>query len=592
MTMTAIALPTVPRPVSHPTHPQGRRARVLLTSVFGPYCQDDEFGSRRLNPMELYHNQVTRTQGPFSLRMFHRSWGLMMIQANIHAPCVVLDFPVLERLEQELRSVRYDVIGITSIIPNVGKVAHMCKLIRQLQPHAQIVIGGHVANMPGVGERVDCDHVARGDGIRWMREYLGQDPEEPLRHPYILSGLGGRTMGVHPREKPGDTAASVIPSVGCPLGCNFCATSAMFGGKGKCVHFFETGDELFHIMCELEEKLHARSFFMMDENFLIHRQRALRVLELMEQHHKSWALYVFTSANVLRSYSIDQLVRLGISWVWMGLEGKQSQYTKIRNIDTHELVREMQSHGIKVLGSSIIGLEHHTLENIDEHIAYAAAHNTDFHQFMLYTPIPGTPLHAEHRAKGDLLSEAEIAPADVHGQDRFNYRHAHLPPGSETQLLVRAFDHDFQTNGPSVLRLARTTLLGYQRYKNHPDARVRDRYRWEARDLGSVYPGAIKAALKHFKHNPGVTQRLKALLSDLYAEFGFTARLRAPLVAAYLGVTLNREAKRLAAGWHPEPPTFYECNEHFQPDPQPAHGQTPRLAQAIAPQRALAAATA
>ena len=69
---------------------------MLLSSVFGPYAQDDEFGSRSINPMELYHNQVTREQGSFSLRMFHRSWGLMMIQRNISAPSTLLDFPTLE----------------------------------------------------------------------------------------------------------------------------------------------------------------------------------------------------------------------------------------------------------------------------------------------------------------------------------------------------------------------------------------------------------------------------------------------------------------------------------------------------------------
>ena len=85
---------TAPRPIvsrsfrrnsSEPVarHPLGSRARVLLTSVFGPYAQDDEFGSRAINPMELYHNQVTRVQSVFSVRMFHRSWGLMMIQENI-----------------------------------------------------------------------------------------------------------------------------------------------------------------------------------------------------------------------------------------------------------------------------------------------------------------------------------------------------------------------------------------------------------------------------------------------------------------------------------------------------------------------------
>ena len=79
-------LPTVHANPSSPTHPLGSNAKVLLSSVFGPYAQDDEYGSRAMNPMELYHNQVTRTQGPFSLRMFHRSWGLMLIQANIARP--------------------------------------------------------------------------------------------------------------------------------------------------------------------------------------------------------------------------------------------------------------------------------------------------------------------------------------------------------------------------------------------------------------------------------------------------------------------------------------------------------------------------
>jgi len=65
-------------PVNHPLHPLATRARVLLSSVFGPYSRDDEYGSRKINPMELYQNQVTRLQGGFSLRMFHRSFGLMM----------------------------------------------------------------------------------------------------------------------------------------------------------------------------------------------------------------------------------------------------------------------------------------------------------------------------------------------------------------------------------------------------------------------------------------------------------------------------------------------------------------------------------
>src|SRR5436305_1908991 len=100
---------------SAPQHPKGTRARVLLSSVFGPYARDDEFGSRAINPMELYHNQVTCEQGSFSLRMFHRSWGLMMIQKHISAPTTLLDFPTLERFEKELTTHEYDIVGISGI---------------------------------------------------------------------------------------------------------------------------------------------------------------------------------------------------------------------------------------------------------------------------------------------------------------------------------------------------------------------------------------------------------------------------------------------------------------------------------------------
>ena len=71
--------------------------RMLLTSVFKPFAVDDEFGSRAINPAELYHNQVTREQGPFSLRLFHRTWALMFLRENVSVPCTLLDFPTRAR---------------------------------------------------------------------------------------------------------------------------------------------------------------------------------------------------------------------------------------------------------------------------------------------------------------------------------------------------------------------------------------------------------------------------------------------------------------------------------------------------------------
>ena len=538
-------------------HPKGTQARVLLTSVFGPYAQDDEYGSRAINPVELYHNQVTRVQGPFSLRMFHRSWGIMMIQANIRAPSTLLDFPSMEQFVQQIQNNQYDVIGITSIIPNVGKVRKMCSLIRSYQPRCAIVVGGHIANLPDAASRFDADHIVKGEGIAWFRRFLGQDESAPIEHPEIWSGFGSRTMGMKLSNGPKHRAAVLIPSVGCPIGCNFCATSAMFGGKGCSVNFFKTGRELFQIMVRIEEHLKTQSFFVMDENFLLQRTRALELLELMKEHEKSWSLYVFSSARTIQSYSMEELVGLGISWIWMGLEGEDSSYAKLRNIDTRDLVQSLHANGIRVLGSSIIGLETHTPENIDRVIDHAVIHGTDFHQFMLYTPVPGTPLYREHQSKRTLIPGIEDA--DTHGQYAFNFNHPYITREDSSRFLLRAFERDYLINGPSVMRIAETLLQGWKRHKNHVTRRVRKRYRRECKILRFGFGSALWAMERYFRSSNGpLTEKIRQLRADLHREFGYTSRLLAPILGTVILKLIQREEKRLSRGWTYQPSMFIE----------------------------------
>ena len=545
-----------------PVHPLRIMARVLLVGVFGPYQQDDEYGSRSDNPMELYHNQVTREEGPWDLRMFVSHPGLYLMYANIDAPCTVLEYPTLERFEEELKNVSYDIIGISGIMVNLLKVKKMCDLIRRHQPCAEIVVGGHVARLPDLEKRISADHIVIGDGVAWFRKHLGQNLEAPLRHPILTSSFGTRAVGVQTVDKPNDTAAVIIPSAGCRMGCDFRNTSAHFGGKGEVIHFFDTGDELFSIMSQIEARIGARSFFIMDENFLVNRKRALRLLELMEQENKSWSLYIFGSARLINTYKIEQLVRLGISWVWLGLEGNGANYDKLNGTDTRELVHFLQSHGIRVLGSTIIGLREHTPANIGRVIEYAVSHATDFHQFMLFTPLYGTPLYDACKNDGTLLNEEECPLPDMHGQKRFNWRHPNLPPGMETAVLQRAFQQDYATNGPSLLRLVRTTLRGYKQYKDHPNRAVRDRYRWEAKGLWNIYAGMTWAGIHYFskKGNSTVVRKLKKLLNDLYAEFGIRSRIAAPVIGSYLFFTIMKEEVQLKRGWTYEPSMRYVYN--------------------------------
>ena len=539
------------------THPKGSHARILLSSVFGPYAQDDEFGSRSINPMELYHNQVTRAQGSFSLRMFHRSWGIMMIQENISAPCSVLDFPTRKAFARELTTNHYDIVGISSIIVNVGKVREMCRMVRELSPDSVIVVGGHVAAIPGIEIMIDADHIVRGEGISWMRRYLGEDEHAPIRHPAIVSGLETRIMGIRLPNRKGGTAATIIPSVGCPMGCNFCTTSAFFGGKGKFVNFYETGDELFDVMCGIEAELKVHSFFVMDENFLLHRTRAMRLLERMKQAGKSWELSVFASANAIRKYTMLELVELGISWVWMGLESPKSSYSKLQGEDIRQLTRELREHGIRVQGSTIVGLEHHTPDNIVEEIESAISYQTDFHQFMLYTPVPGTPLYQEMADQGRLLTD--IDPADIHGQFKFNFQHAAISREDSKRFLDWAFWRDFESNGPSLYRMCQTMLTGWQRYKDYPDPRVRERFTREVKKLSSAYNAALWVMEREFKKvNRSVSERIHKLRREVEKEFPVVARLTAASLGPILLWSTRREENRLAKGRTYEPPTFVE----------------------------------
>jgi len=539
------------------THPKGSHARILLSSVFGPYAQDDKFGSRSINPMELYHNQVTRAQGSFSLRMFHRSWGIMMIQENISAPCSVLDFPTRKAFARELTKNHYDVVGISSIIVNVGKVQEMCRMVRELSPDSAIVVGGHVAAIPGIETMIDADHIVKGEGISWMRRYLGEDEHAPIKHPMIVSGVETRIMGIRLPNRKGNTAATIIPSVGCPMGCNFCTTSAFFGGKGKFVNFYETGDELFDVMCGIEAELKVHSFFVMDENFLLHRTRAMQLLKRMQEAGKSWELSVFASANAIRKYTMLELVELGISWVWMGLESPRSSYSKLQGEEVGQLTRELREHGIRVQGSTIVGLEHHTPDNIVEEIESAVNYQTDFHQFMLYTPVPGTPLYQEMSDQGRLLPDIDFA--DVHGQYKFNFRHAAISREDSKRFLDWAFWRDFESNGPSLYRMCQTMLKGWQRYKDYPDPRVRERFTREMKKLSSAYNAALWVMEKEFKKvNRSVSDRIHKLRREVEKEFPVVARLTAASLGPVLLWSTRREDRRLAKGRTYEPPTFLE----------------------------------
>ena len=299
------------------------------------------------------------------------------------------------------------------------------------------------------------------------------------------------------------------------------------------------------------------SFFMMDENFLLNRSRAMQLLARMEEAGKSWSLYVFSSVNAIRQYSMQELVRLGVSWIWLGLESPRSSYAKLRNSDTQALAGELRQHGIKLLGSTIVGLEHHTPNNIREEIEYAVGHGTDFHQFMLYTPVPGTPLFEQMEKEGRMLDEIDLA--DIHGQFKFNFEHAAISRDDSKRWLDWAFRFDLERNGPSLFRICDTIFQGWKRYRDFPDVRVRERVANEAAKLRTTYDAALWAMEKRLrKTNAEIAGRIRELRREIEHEFGATTRVLRAITGPILLWTSKREDRQLAHGKTYEPPTFVD----------------------------------
>ncbi len=428
--------------------------KILLSGVFGPFGIDDDFG-RKENIMELFHNQITKVQGAASLRFHHRSFGLYFLAENVNADVTVLDFPSQKRFIRELRK-GYDIVGISFITPNFSKARKMAQLVREHSPDSVILLGGHGAAIEDIEKLIPCDHVVRGEGIGWLRRFLGEDPEAPIHHPNMPSNDYHRVYGI---PMPGITAGLLVPGVGCDNGCRFCSTTHFFGKAYK--PFVTTGKDLFDIACRMADSDGYDTFFVLDENFLRHRENASGILTEMKRSGRWFKFHVFASADAVSEFGVENLARLGVHMLWIGIESKTGQvFPKNEGIDHAALIADLRRHGISVLASSILCMEHHTPENMRVDIDYMISLKADMFQFMLLTGLPVTGVYKDHKDQKRLKTELPFE--EWHGQKYLNYSHPEFPGDAPEQWLDRAFREEHERNSSSIFRMIETALLGYR----------------------------------------------------------------------------------------------------------------------------------
>lgn len=454
--------------------------RLLLSGVFKPFGVKDET-TEPLCTMELLNNQVTREQGIHSPRSNNPSFALYLMAENIHVPVTVLDFPSWEEFAEEIDSGDYTHVGISFIGPNVLKAQRMAAYVRSHSPRTRILLGGHGTAIPELRELVDCDEVCHGEGISWLRRYFGEETDQPIRHPVVPSAINSYIYGAPIMGKAG----IIVPGVGCQNSCRFCATSHKFDRQYTA--FLRTGHDIFLACRESEESLGTDDFGLMDENFCKDPYRARRLLEEMEKHGKAYTFSTFSSAETIVRLGIDFLVRLGVNFLWIGAESKADLFEKTKGINLHDLIADLQNHGITVLASAILFLEHHDKDTIHEDIDWAIGLESDLLQFMELGPLPGTRLYREYEAAGKLIPG--IPWPKQHGQDQIWFRHPHFTLSETAGYLRDAFVRKYLAHGPGVLNMAMTAVKGYLRVRGEITERQKSRLTWDPGTLRYVAGG-------------------------------------------------------------------------------------------------------
>ncbi|HNV69642.1 MAG TPA: radical SAM protein [Candidatus Ozemobacteraceae bacterium] len=525
--------------------------KLLLTSVFKPFGVDDAFG-RKENVFELMKNQVTRAQEAFSIRSHNRSFGLSLMALNIETPTTVLDFPTQDEFMQELRRGHYSHVGISFIVPSFEKAAHMAKLVRLHSPWSKIILGGHGVSIAETERLIEHDEICRGDGVTWLRSYFGERVGAPIEHPIMRLAFNSRLFGLPiPNAK-----AILIPAVGCPGRCDFCATSHFFQGATE---YFPDPESLFATMCHISDTLKTHEFFVLDEIFLKNADRARALAALMRRHGRRFQLDIFSSLESLAALPLQTLIELGINFVWIGIESKDDLYAKTRGLDARRIIGDLRRHGISPLTSGILFMDHHTPDNIDAEIDHLISLQPDFIQFMELAPYPGTALYKKLEAQKRIRSEVPYQ--EWHGQDQIWFRHPHFTPQRSKEILDEAFEREYQALGPSLLRMAETRLLGVENGVFCPgDAFLEARYR----DLETIAKRLMPLlpVCERLAPNERVRARARVLIERYQRRFGPPSLLQSALslTAAFCA---RREKRHLRLNLPPlQPQTFIERFRH------------------------------
>ncbi|HRY29264.1 MAG TPA: cobalamin-dependent protein [Elusimicrobiota bacterium] len=454
--------------------------KVLLTSVCRPF--GESAGDAPSVGYELLHKQVTRAQGIFSPRVINSFFSLDYIAANLETPTVVLQYPSRAELIRELEK-GYDYVGVSFIMAVFHKMKDTVELIRKHSPKTKIVLGGYGTILEDDLLKPYGDFVCRGEGVGFFRELLGETPlSMPYEHPIMLSTL--KLFSI-----PISRTGQIFAGLGCPNGCDFCCTSHYFGRKH--IRLLPTGKDIYDVIERYWKNDPQTVFMLFDEDFLLNKTRAMEFRDCVSKGGRVPSIFVFSSVKAISQYTVEQILEMGIDGIWVGYEGTRSGYAKQQGRPVADIFTEFREHGITILASMIVGFEYQNRDIIAEEHAGLMKLHPALSQFLIYGPVPGTPLYARMEKENRFRDCFKGQPEKYFRKaDGFSVMVKH--PAMTTDEVEGAqrwcFEQDYQQLGPSIFRVIEAWLLGYRKLKDSSNPLLRKKAAVYAQDLRKSYP--------------------------------------------------------------------------------------------------------
>ena len=337
-------------------------------------------------------------------------------------------FGTFERLSTDLTDYRPDIVGVYSMVSLTAATLRVAEMVRERLPKTLLVAGGPLPTVFPGRYTQHFDAVFRGEADvsfpAFCRDYFAGEATPPRMGELPLATYGGlfvpnhglrvdnatvhhgeselatfplpdRTDFDHAAyqkewlQKTGSRTTSIIVTLGCPYGCDFCS-KPIFGSAVRRRDL----DAVFAEIAQIRS-LGYDSLWIADDTFTLNEAYLAEFCRRIMGTGLTWSC--LSRANGISAETVRLMKESGCRRVHLGLEsGSQDtldlmnkQVTLEQGARAAELYRQA---GIEVAAFFIVGYPGETVASIEETFALALSLPLDEISFNVPMPLPGSKL--------------------------------------------------------------------------------------------------------------------------------------------------------------------------------------------------------